>query len=152
MPVGWWITIQVPILCSQIESSTPKNASSLFVRPPLATKLQLQIWITPKINSLKNDCKTGWWFQPIWKILYSQTENLPQEGGKIKNCLKPPPWKRSFRSAHLDHLSYRIICWILQVQIVSPPTVFKPRFWSWRSNGKKRALLSVKYWLFTRDP
>ena len=27
---------------------------------------------------------TGWWFQPIWKILYSQNGNLPQIGVKIK--------------------------------------------------------------------
>ena len=27
---------------------------------------------------------SGWWFQPIWKILYSQNGNLPQVGVKIK--------------------------------------------------------------------
>ena len=30
-------------------------------------------------------CPSGWWFQPIWKILYSQNGNLPQVGVKKKN-------------------------------------------------------------------
>ena len=36
-------------------------------------------------------CISSWWFQPICKILYSQNENLPQIGMKIKIFLKPPP-------------------------------------------------------------
>ena len=33
----------------------------------------------------------SWWFQPIWKLLYSQTGNLPQMGVNNKKSLKPPP-------------------------------------------------------------
>ncbi len=32
---------------------------------------------------------TSWWFQPVWKILYSQNGNLPQIGVNIKKYLKP---------------------------------------------------------------
>ena len=28
---------------------------------------------------------TGWWFQPIWKILYNQNGNLPPNRGENKN-------------------------------------------------------------------
>ena len=34
---------------------------------------------------------TGWWFQPIWNILYSQNENLPQIGMKITNVWNHHP-------------------------------------------------------------
>ena len=30
--------------------------------------------------------KTSWWFQPIWKILYSQIGSFPQIGMNIKNA------------------------------------------------------------------
>ena len=29
--------------------------------------------------------KSSWWFQPLWKILYSQNGKLPQIGAQIKN-------------------------------------------------------------------
>ena len=35
--------------------------------------------------------RTGWWFPPLWRILYSQNGNLPQIGLKIQNIWKPPP-------------------------------------------------------------
>ena len=45
--------------------------------------------------------RTGWWFQPGWKILVKlcQVKNLPQIRVKIKHIyLKAPPWKkRMFR-------------------------------------------------------
>ena len=34
---------------------------------------------------------SSWWFQPIWKILYSQIGSFPQVGVKIKKYSKPPP-------------------------------------------------------------
>ena len=33
----------------------------------------------------REDYFPGWWFQPIWKILYSQIGSFPQIGMKIKN-------------------------------------------------------------------
>ena len=49
-------------------------------------------------NNNKACCKgiTSWWFQPIWKILYSQNGNLPQIGVNIKKYLKPPPGSKIF--------------------------------------------------------
>ena len=34
---------------------------------------------------------SSWWFQPIWKILYSQNGNLPQIGVKTKNIWNHHP-------------------------------------------------------------
>ena len=42
---------------------------------------------------------SGWWFQPIWKVLYSQNGHLPQIGMKIQKYVKPPP--RYLSSQHL---------------------------------------------------
>ena len=41
----------------------------------------------PEFGSFKiaRSLLSSWWFQPIWKILYSQNGNLPQVGMKIKN-------------------------------------------------------------------
>ena len=33
----------------------------------------------------RNLFESGWWFQPSWTIIYSQNENPPQVGVKIKN-------------------------------------------------------------------
>ena len=41
-------------------------------------------------NLLSNNI-TSWWFQPIWKILYSQIGHLPQVGVKIKNVWNHQP-------------------------------------------------------------
>ena len=34
---------------------------------------------------------SSWWFQPLWKILYSQNGNLPQIGMKLKNIWNHHP-------------------------------------------------------------
>ena len=47
----------------------------------------LQFFDIKKIRGVLYSMSTlsGWWFQPIWKILYSQNGNLPQIRVKIKN-------------------------------------------------------------------
>ena len=47
-------------------------------------------WETNMSNKETEKCFTGWWFQPIWKILVKMV-HLPQIGLKINNCLKPLP-------------------------------------------------------------
>ena len=49
--------------------------------------LGVQGW---KISQAKRSLKTGWWFQPLWKILI-KLEIFPIIGGENKQSLKTPP-------------------------------------------------------------
>ena len=45
----------------------------------------------PASNKESSQLMTSWWFQPLWKILYSQNGNLPQLVVKIKNTWNHHP-------------------------------------------------------------
>ena len=62
---------------------------------------------TGRFTYMNGWCLSSWWFQPIWKILYSQNGNLPQIGVKIKKYLKPPPsHDGTCRETYQSHGSY----------------------------------------------
>ena len=44
--------------------------------------------LNPMVESVKAPKKSSWWFQPLWKILYSKIGNLPQVGDENKKYLK----------------------------------------------------------------
>ena len=44
-----------------------------------------------KVNDAKLWSRSGWWFQPIWKICSSKWVHLPQIGVKIKNVWNHHP-------------------------------------------------------------
>ena len=51
----------------------------------LMLELKKYIIHYPPTSWTKKTNKTGWWFQPIWKICSSKWAHLPQIGVKIKN-------------------------------------------------------------------
>ena len=56
-----------------------------------------------RINCLLSSLKTGWWFQPIWKICSSNWIISPGIGVKIKQYLKPAPRKGCWLAGVTSH-------------------------------------------------
>ena len=61
------------------------------ISPSIMEKITcfLRFFVTSGWKYPEPTYKTGWWFQPIWKILVKMGI-FPKEGWK-KKCLKPPP-------------------------------------------------------------
>ena len=67
------------------------------------------------------DLLSSWWFQPIWKIWYSQIGSFPQRlGWKFQKYFKPPPgsdlistWHKSSQTKTTDIMSScrHVISW-----------------------------------------
>ena len=99
------------IFDASIKTQLPTAPGHGFIPP--ATWRSIGQWTKPpsklKTNrTQRNDIDTGWWFQPIWKILVKLWIISPKIGVKIKNIwnLKPPS-RTSFRHKPVNHL------WIL---------------------------------------
>ena len=76
LPQNVWYRLKI-----KVTIYPPRKLTCPLKRDYFKRKLHL-----PTIG-FQGQCWTGWWFQSLWNTLYSQIENLPQIGVKIKKSL-----------------------------------------------------------------
>ena len=83
-------------------------------------------WLTTKEIRLYIYILSGWWFQPLWNILYSQLGSLFPIYGKIKKYSKPPASCEMDHNATTRSLASKIIQSMLQRHCLLPREISWP--------------------------